>query len=380
MPNFNNNAQFNIGNNTASESFDAPFEGAGLYWVVRGGMSSTRKFAGRSQRTFFQRLCSIREMSEWTGEVQNEREAREAGKVSATVNDGVTFGATITVKGTDVPTLAALQGRHLHNLTTGTINMNAGIRYGETYSDAGDLIVVDYTEGGAEGNVMGGRVVANVDVKFETAPGVSDPNTDVTVTLQTKTNIYHFSNGIVPVPFLFFDDGDVTNTAAPDGTLPSFKIKDANEAYGGSTVPTEDHMLQIVDPNQSGIGRYIIGYREGGVRETTAGINPTNATITPSSVPADGTSIYGIAAMVTGFPDGVEGENYSAGIVRQWGSGTFVANKDTTDSPTTTAADWDEVDMPAIPYWGTAVGGSSFLTATHPAHPGFSWRLYNWFG
>lgn len=379
--NFLNNLQLNKGNGTASENLIATYEGRAVYWMSNGGVPTSRLYGnpGRSVLPFFQRLCSVRSMDNATAEAQNERDAREAGKFSITIDDGKEWSANLTMKGGDVYTLAALQGRNLHNLVSQTINMNAGIRYGESVTDAGHIIIVQHDKGGATGRVTGSMVYPNCTVSFPEAPGITDAETDITVTITSKTNPYQFGNGIIPVPFMFFDDGVVTNAAAPTGALASFAIKDANEAYGSNAAPAGDHMLQIVDPNQSGIGKYVIDFKVGGQLDTGATVAPATATITPSSVPADGAMLSGIVAMPTGFPDFLQGTNYSTGSIVKWDGSYYVANKFTQDDPTTTPLDWDAVTLETLPYWGT-VDGSGIENSNYPNFPGWGWLGYNWFG
>lgn len=375
-----NTGQYNLGNNSATEALLARFEGSMVSFVSRGGITTSRLYGspGRAILPHHQRLCSIREMSSGTGEPQNEREAREAGKLTSTINDGVEFSWTITVKGDDVYTLAALQGNNMHNLTANTIDTRAGIRYGGTFVDAGDLIITSFDKGGSEGKVIGSRVIPDCTVKFEEVPGISDPETDVTVTITSKAAPYHFGSGIVAVPFLFYDNGIITNTNAPNGILTQFAIKNANEAYGPNAAPAGNLLLQQVDADQSGIGKYVIGLRVDGAKVTTGvTVAQGTGTLTWATAPADGAKIMGIVAVPSGLPDYSASYTYSTGSPVLGSDGnTYVANTSTTNAPP--HADWDAVPIIDPPYWGTSPGGEEGMyDATHPCYPGLSWLGFN---
>jgi hypothetical protein len=379
---FANTGNYNLGKNSATEMLLASFEGQVVTWVSKGGISSTRVYGSgtqRSMRMFHQRLCSIRGIGNFAGEAQNERESREAGKATLTVNDGTLFSSTLSVKGDDVYTLAALQGKNLHNVTADTFDFLAGIRYGGTFNNAGHLIITSFDGSGSAGNAQGSIVYPNVTVKFDEIRGLGDPETNVSVTLETTTQPYHFGNGVIAVPFMFLDDGTITNTDAPDGTLTAFAIKDANEAYGEASTPAGDLKIVPVDDTQTGIGKYIIDFRVDG-SEVTSGvtIDQSTGTFTFSSAPADGAMIEGIVAVPTGFPTHTTGEVASVGTIREFNGAYYVANTTTTDLPS--SADWDAVTLIDPPYWGTSPGGNSVHTSSHPQHPGMSWLDYNLFG
>jgi len=379
---FANTGNYNLGNNTATENLLASFEGQVVTWVSKNGVATTRLYGSgspRSMRMFHQRLCSVREIGNFAGEAQNERESREAGKTTLTVNDGITFSSTLSLKGDDVYTIAALQGKNLHNEDADTFDFLAGIRYGGTFDDAGHLIITSFDGSGTAGNAQGSIVYPNVTVKFEEIRGLSDPESNVSVTLETTTQPYHFGNGVIAVPFMFLDDGTITNTAAPDGVLTAFAIKDANEAYGESSTPAGDLKIVPVDDTQTGIGKYVIDLRVDG-SEVTTGVTvaQSTGTLTWGSAPADGAMIQGIVAVPTGFPTYDADEVVSEGFIRESSGSYYVANTATTNAPP--HADWDAVTLIDPPYWGTSPGGSSINAASHPQHPGMSWLGFNLFG
>lgn len=382
MSTFINMPKVNQGQNTATETLLAQFVNSYVGWVPRGAIyDATRVYGAGTARAMahhFHRLCSVTELTNATGELQNEREVREAGKSAGTANDGFLFSQTITFKGDDVYTVAALLGLNLNNSNTSAVTFLAGLKYGQVYTDAGDIVIQRFN---SNGNVTGGVIIPEVTVRLLDVPGVVDTEATITVNLETKKSPIQVGNGALIVPFIFLDDGTVTNTAAPDGTITAFALKNANEAYGAGSAPSGNHSFLRVDDLQSDWSKYLPSLRVGGetLGSSDVTINADTATITFGTAPVDGAKITGIAVIPSGAPDYDATKVYSAGDVVKASDGDYYVATAAPGSevPSGSATDWTAADIPAAPYWGTSPGSDTIAKATHPMHPGTSWLDFN---
>lgn len=354
------------------------FRYARVLWYTYGGILSPRY---PSELHFYHQLCSIRELANFTFDVQNENESAEAGKDPLTTNDGYSMSGTLTFKGDDVMTLAAMVGRHNHNTkgVSAGVEFNAGLEFGKDYGICGAMILLSST---SDRRATVSQYIPNVRVRVLDAPGTQDAEATFEVELTSQDSIYTAPKGMVFSPFIFYDNGStIVNANAPDGVLDTFLVKNANLAFPAG-VPAYNLLSQIIDPEAAAPEKYIHGLKLGGsaVEPSAYSYDPATSEITLNSPPADGTKLEGVVLVPSGFEDIVIGNYYGPGdVVKHSGAYYQVINAAGTNSdPTTTPADFSVLtgQLFEIPYLSHNDGQRFPLTSRRqfPLHSWLEWQ------
>ena len=369
------------GSETTNHETIASFGNARILFASHSGV----KFSRYPDRTYFcHQLCNVNELSNWTGEFDNEQSVTHAGKNAYTVNDSISWSATLTQEALDPYTLAAMVGLPMNNASASGIELEASIRVGQNYGVKGDIII---QYGFGDNKLLAqSTLITDVAIRVIDAPGAQDGDIRYTIELTSSGNVYHAGKGTIFTPFWFENSGSVTNANAPEGSITAFNIKNANWAFP-TTVPTTELALQAIDSevSSSDSERFIKSLYMNGTKQSssTFSVSAATGTITFDAAPAAGAKIYGVCLVPTGFDEATIGEHYGPGDIADDGgvwyrySGTTNANgKKISALPSADSGDWDSLDATftqQIPYYSQNNAATSPHLSTTPNFPFFSW-------
>lgn len=276
----------NIINRTADQSKTRSGITTGAFLIPYGGIKrdgSPAKFKGIGS------LSEIVTFGDPTLELQNERTVFELGHKLKTINDGYTLpDFDISFHGNEISTLGAFIGQDF--ATTPVINHTG------TYDQKFALIVMGGTGHGSTASIEVCDLYLNCQVKILGQPGGSDGETQRTISVYSDTPVVKSSgNNVCFATEIWHDDAsadpDLTNAAAPNGTLTDFVLGTGNGAYSASYTPTAvsydgtNYIAQVVvngEPVETGWS-------------FTSGTN----TLTFTTAPADGAKLQVFYAMNT---------------------------------------------------------------------------------
>lgn len=230
-------------------------------------------------------LCTVSDMAEWSLAAINEVVRIMPGKTNLTSRDGTSASGVLNFIGNAAGTF-----RVLHQLyaTDGTaIQWSKG-----DLGLVGALIVNRYSQAGT---LISSTVYPDVKAKIESVAPVSNQgdNLQPIMFYQDEARAYTLTSGNLWMPFVFVDDASsLTNAAAPDGSLTAFKLDDCN--HSNTTTPPQ---LVQFDPSATGWKQYFATLRVDGVEVSTSAATWATDTLTFGTAPADGSRIYGIAAI-----------------------------------------------------------------------------------
>lgn len=364
------------GQQISNRNFERRFQYADILFYKPQGVADPN-FADRLH--FFHQICSVRELSNISGTVDNERETIEAGKDPYLTNDGVVFEATLALKSDDIMGLNAMLGRAMRNTSTTGVDMPGTMEGGIDYGVQGDLVVFSAHD---DDKLTGSQILTDVEIAVYDMPGNQNGDNTRQVRLRSRGRHFEAGRGFVFVPFMFYDDGTgtgITNAAAPNGILTTFNLKDANFAWSGAN-PTAPLLAQQIDPDASGAFKYILNPRINGAKIAEDAISFVQSTgvISFSVAPADGAKFEGVILVPTGFEDYNADYVYGTGmIVKQAGVYYVCSAASGTTTGTFAGADWTALTAQTfpVPLWYTdnlEFGATS--TWQYPLH---SWLEFN---
>jgi hypothetical protein len=361
------------------------------FWYKYGGITTPRY---PTTNFHFKRLCQIPEIANFVTEFSDDNETVEVGKRTTRTNSGKTITSTVTFKGNDISGLLAMIGRHPHNRSASSVDIQGAIEIGRDYGVQGALVMIHQSE---NQEAMGGEILTDVGVRVLESPGASDGETTYNVEIYSKGELFRFSGGFLPAVFSFYDNGisgGIANTAAPDGTLTAFAVKDANGAF--SSVPSYGLLAQKVRPEAStALNQYVIECRKGTAGQVNSKVGnsavtfaPATSTFTFGAAPSDGEYFEGIILLPSGFPDWEDWRTYHSNDVvknsdKYWVC-TPASGSVTIEEPTGTPTDWTEIadQQFEVPYFShaTAWNGNSAHRETNAlSYAGLSWTDFMYY-
>lgn len=357
---------------SADQNYDPSFDATRVFWYKYGGIKSP-VFTDRIH--WFHQLPNIVELSTLSAEFINERDVVTSGYKRTTINDGSQFSATITFRGDDVITLAAMLGQHLHNNDIDGLNTNAAIEHGRDYGIQGALIVMS---GSSSKTLVQSRILTKVTLRVLQATGSTDGTNTYEVELTSRGKLYTAPKGHVFVPLMYHQDGaSIVNANAPNGVLTDFDLKNCN----GSGVDQAAALLaQTIVADLAGGSnpeQYILDMQIDGSFITSEAFSFTQTTgvLAFNIAPADGSKLEFVVCLPSGFENHVAGGTYRAGQIVYYDGSYYrcKAASPTTELPTV-IADWDVLTDQEfqIPLFNGA-DGAGFYTTTTPNYPEISW-------
>lgn len=233
-------------------------------------------------------LCTVNEMAEFTQSAINEVTTAMPGKALLTTRDGTSSSGSLSFVANAVGTFRVLSKLYAADGTA--IQWSVG-----DLGIVGALIVNRYSNAGT---LISSTCYPDVKAKIESVAGVTNQgmNYQPVTFYQDEAKIYTLTSGNLWMPFVFVDDGaSLTNAAAPDGSITTFKLDDCNHSQ--TTTPPQ---LVLFDDKPSGATnwkRYFATLRLDGVEVSTSAATWATDTLTFGTAPADGKRLYGIAAI-----------------------------------------------------------------------------------
>lgn len=355
------------------------------FWYKYGGVTTPRY---PTDSFHFKRFCQIPEIANFVTEFSDDVESVEVGKRTTRTNSGKTTTGNVTFKGNDISGLLAMIGRHPHNRSASSVDIQGVIEVGRDYNVQGALILLHQTE---DQRVMGGEILTDVGIRVLDSPGAGEGETTYNVELYSKGELFRFSGGFLPAVFNFYDNGSasgIVNAAAPDGSITEFAVKDANGAF--SSVPTYGLLSQKVRPEAStALNQYVIEARVGTAGQVNSKVgnsavtfDPATSTFTFTTAPSDGDYFEGIVLLPSGFPDWENWRTYHANDIVKNGGAYWICTpatgSSTTDEPTGTPTDWTELtgQQFEVPYFSNATAWDqkqSHRETNARSYAGLSW-------
>lgn len=300
------------------------------------------------------RLCQIAELGDLAREAINERTAFQVGKERKTISDGQNWTFTLTGVGNAIDLQAALLGQSLA--------AHAGIRQGQTKSQAGHLFLF---EGDDSGNIRTATVIPNCSITLSQISGASDGESNLTIEVESASEAWRTGDFVTPVREIWFDgtstrDGStaITNAAAPDGLLTAFTL-----GTGNNTGATDAPLAVAFNADAAGsAGEYILEVKVNGSVTTAYTYNASSGVLTFTSAPADGATIEVVYFVRIDAETWSSTKVYGAGaIVKQAGAYFVSASATTAGASPADGAPWGAytgfgwdgaagVGSPVVPY------------------------------
>lgn len=363
------------GQDTASETFERVFQFTDVLWMPRGGIVSP---SDPTRLHILHQLCSIKDLSTFSSEIQNQQETVEAGKAPLQTDEGTIWSSTVQFKGDDILGVQAITGKLFGNTSTTEVIFDGVLEGLTTYGTGlGDLYLFSANK---NKYLTVSTVFTDCELIPSALPGATNGDNFRSYTINCKGRVIEAPQGFAFCPIVFYDDGtNIANAAAPDGLLTTFNLKDGN--YALNAPQTAALLAQVLDPEAGSPQKYLLNLRLNGtvINSSQYTFNQATGVITFTSAPADGAKIEVIVLLPTGFQSYDENATYRAGQVRKNDAdGVYYICSPVGSSTTGTfvPADWTALTGQnwQLPYWAN-LDGLSFEQTAHPEYPLFSWTL-----
>ena len=272
-------------NSAKSKIFFAPYGNGSGNQNTKGGYVTA---ASPSAICAAMEFCTVSEMPEWTQAAINEQTIVAPGKKNLTTRDGTSASGNLSFHANAVGTFRVLA--KLYAADGMAIQWSVG-----DFGLVGSLIVHRYSDAG---DLISSTCYVDVKAKIESVAGVVNQGLNfqpVTFYID-ESKIHTLTSGNLWMPFVFVYNGaSLTNAAAPDASITTFKLHDCNHSQ--TTTPPQ---LVLFDDRPSGATnwkRYFATLRVDGVEVSTSAATWATDTLTFGTAPADGARLYGIAAI-----------------------------------------------------------------------------------
>ena len=225
-----------------------------------------------------QRICQSAQLDDGDIELINEATVFEGGKQRAETNDGSKITFSMTFKGNALEGLAAFMNHDLNDVPV--------IQQGQSLTQRGALVLLEFDD---KDELRFSTLIPDCTVKQTSIPGFQDGQSEYTLEISTESNVYRGAQYCIPVKEIWYDNGTVTNTSAPDGVLTSFQIGSGN----GSGLAANSGPLAVKwSGTLAAPANYIFQLSVNG-SVTTSGFTygTSDGEITFGTAPADGAKI-----------------------------------------------------------------------------------------
>lgn len=335
---------YNTGDYTISQNRLRAGDKVVPVWFPKGGFIFN-PFPGEIHSQH--RLADVAEVSSVTTTFVNERELFQVGMERATVNDGKSFGLTLTVEGNALEAKAILAGIDLHEY--------AAVEEGQVVTAAGHLALLSATP---DGTIQFCTFLPNCEVKLTDIPGATDGNSTMSIEVTSRSSVYTTTGQLIPIREIWFagtswKDGStsITNTAAPNGTNTTFKL-----GSGNNSGLTDTPLAVAYNKLKAGTAQeYILEYKLSDSASTAFTYNSATGVITPSSTLAAATKLEVLYFVRAGALSWDETKRYGIGEIVSHEGAYYQAVATVTAGTTPSSSNpWSDYEG-----FGVASGGGS---------------------